>query len=101
MKKLTLLLTTSALIAVGTYAYAQSSTGASFADTWVTQLEAEGYTQIEVEVEDGEIEIEGVLNGMEREIRLDEATGTVLSDEIEAEDEDENNEEGEDDEDDA
>ena len=94
MKKLTLLLGSTALMGLGAFAYAQSSN--SLADPWVSQLESEGYTDIEVETEDGEIEIEGVKHGQEREITLDEATGEVLSDELEAEDQDGEDEEDDD-----
>ena len=67
----------------------------------VAQLEAEGYTNIEVEVDGAETEIEGVLNGMEREITVNSETGEILADETEAEDDDEDdNDEDDSDEDD-
>ncbi len=66
----------------------------------IAKLEAEGYQNIEVETEDGQIEIEGVLGDMEREITLDEVTGEVLSDETEPVDDDDDDED-DDDEDDA
>ena len=65
-------------------------------DDMIAQLEAEGYTQIEVETEDGVIEIEGVLDGMEREIEIDAETGEILSDEIEPEDDDEDDDQDDD-----
>ena len=86
MKKIATLLASTALLGAATFAYAQS--GNSYADAWVAQLEAEGYANISVEIEQGEIEIEGTKNGEEREITLDEATGATLSDITEAEDED-------------
>ena len=74
------------MIGAGAFAYAQS--GNSYADAWVAQLESEGYSDVSVEIENGEIEIEGLKDGEEREITLDEATGAVLSDMTEAEDQD-------------
>jgi len=58
-------------------------------DDVVKMLEAEGYTQIEVESEDGETEIEGISAKGEREITLD-ADGNIIEDETEFEDEDGN-----------
>ena len=49
----------------------------------VAQLEAEGYTQIQVETEGTETEIEAIRNDVEREITLDTETGAVLTDETE------------------
>ena len=66
----------------------------------VAQLEAEGYTEIEVEVDGDVTEIEGVLNGMEREIEINTVSGEILSDETEAVDSDDDEDE-DDDEDDA
>lgn len=51
------------------------------------ELEAQGYTVIEFEIEDGEIEVEVTRDGEEFEIELDPETGAVA--EIEAEDDDE------------
>ena len=98
MKKIATLLASTALLGAATFAYAQS--GNSYADAWVAQLEAEGYANISVEIEQGEIEIEGTKNGEEREITLDEATGATLSDVTEAEDEDTDDENEPEDEDD-
>ena len=64
----------------------------------VAQLEAEGYTNIEVEVDGAETEIEGVLNGMEREITVNSETGEILADETEAEDDDEDDNDDDEDE---
>ena len=66
----------------------------------VAQLEGEGYTEIEVEVDGDVTEIEGVLNGMEREIEINTVSGEILSDETEAVDSDDDEDE-DDDEDDA
>ena len=66
-------------------------------EDWVAQLEAEGYTDIEVEVEGDVTEIEGVLNGMEREIEINTVTGEILSDETEAEDDEDDDDEDDDD----
>ena len=54
----------------------------------VAQLTADGYTQIEVEVEGEVTEIEAMLNGIEREIEINSATGEILSDKTETEDDD-------------
>ena len=68
----------------------------------VAQLEGEGYTEIEVEVDGDVTEIEGVLNGMEREIEINTVSGEILSDETEAVDsDDDEDEDDDDDEDDA
>ena len=71
-------------------------------DDLVAQMEAEGYTQIEVETENGETEVEGVLNNMEREVTFD-ADGNVIKDETSPVDEedDEDDSESEDDDDDS
>jgi len=62
----------------------------------VAQMEAEGYTQIEIETENGETEVEGVLNGMEREVTFD-ADGTIIKDETSpADDEDQDEDEDDD-----
>ena len=65
----------------------------------VAQLEGEGYTEIEVEVEDDVTEIEGVLDGMEREIEMNSSTGEILSDETEAVDSDDDAEDDDEDKD--
>jgi len=87
MKKLTFVAASTVLMGTAALAYAQS--GNSDADTWVATLTAEGYSDIDIEIEDGQIEIEGLKDGVEREIVLDEATGTVLRDTTEIEDEEE------------
>ena len=92
------LLTTTGLVlvAVATPVFAQSSL-----DEVTAQLEAEGFTQIEIELNDGEIEIEGYRAGQEREMVFDATTWELLSDEthadLEADDDDDS--EGSEDED--
>ena len=51
-----------------------------------SKLEAEGYTVTEIEIEDGEIEVEYVVDGQEYEITMSGETGQVL--EVELEDDD-------------
>ncbi|MEM6666136.1 MAG: PepSY domain-containing protein [Pseudomonadota bacterium] len=51
-----------------------------------TALTAQGYTIEEIEREDGEIEVEAMLDGVEYEIEIDPETGAIL--EIELEDDD-------------
>ena len=55
----------------------------------IAMLESEGYTQIEVETEDGETEIEATGPNGEKEITLD-ADGNIIEEEAEFEDEDGN-----------
>ncbi|MGI9391087.1 MAG: PepSY domain-containing protein [Boseongicola sp.] len=50
------------------------------------KFEAQGYTVTEIEVEDGEIEVEYVLDGQEYEVTLNPDSGEVL--EVELEDDD-------------
>lgn len=59
-------------------------------------LEAEGYTIEEVETEDGMLEVEALLAGMQYEIEVDLGTGQIA--EIEAEDEDDDAADDDDDE---
>lgn len=56
------------------------------AEPVIAALEAEGYVIEEVELEDGEIEIEAEKDGMEREITLAADTGAVMTDESEVDD---------------
>ena len=53
-----------------------------------SKLEAEGYTVTEIEIEDGEIEVEYVVDGQEYEITMSGETGQVLEVELEDDDED-------------
>lgn len=48
-----------------------------------TALEAQGYVVEEIETEDGNMEVEVVLDGTELEIVIDGQSGTVLETEIE------------------
>ena len=93
------LLTTTGLVlvAVATPVFAQSSL-----DEVTAQLEAEGFTQIEIELNDGEIEIEGYRAGQEREMVFDATTWELLSDETHAdlEADDDNDSDGSEDDDD-
>ncbi len=54
----------------------------------VAELEAAGYTDIEVETEDGLVEIEATGPDGEIEILMDPETGEILEEELEDEDED-------------
>ncbi|QMU56937.1 MAG: PepSY domain-containing protein [Boseongicola sp.] len=58
------------------------------------KFEAQGYTVTEIEAEDGEIEVEYLMDGQEYEVTIASDTGTVV--EIEAEDGDDDDD-GEDD----
>ena len=78
-----------ALIAAPALAFAQFNVG----DTLPTAeadlraaLESQGYQIDEIEMEDDEIEVEAMLDGVEYELVLSAATGQVI--EIELEDED-------------
>ena len=50
------------------------------------QVEARGYNVLEIEVEDGEIEVEYEVDGAEFEAEIDPTTGAIV--EVEAEDDD-------------
>jgi hypothetical protein len=45
-------------------------------------VEAQGYTVQEIEIEDGEIEVEVLLNGVETELVVDMTTGIVTEIEL-------------------
>ena len=51
-------------------------------------LEAQGYTVMEVEIEDGEIEVEAMVDGQEVEFEVAADTGAILEVELEDEDDD-------------
>ncbi len=51
-------------------------------------VEAQGYTVSEIEFEDGEIEVEAMLNGQAYEIEIAADTGLVLEVELEDDDDD-------------
>jgi hypothetical protein len=58
-------------------------------DDLVAKLRAEGWTKIEVEPEGAaHMEIEAYRDGMEREILIMTATGEVILDSVEADDDD-------------
>lgn len=78
MKKLTTFTALALSISAAT-ALAQSSI-----DQITAQLQAEGFGNIEVEVKDGTIEIEGYRAGQEREMVFDAATWELLKDETHA-----------------
>lgn len=46
-------------------------------------VEAQGYTVTEIEIEDGEIEVEVLLDGVETELVVDMTTGVVTEIELE------------------
>ena len=46
-------------------------------------VEAQGYTVSEIEIEDGEIEVEVLLDGVETELVVDMTTGIVTEIELE------------------
>jgi|GEM_PF-6173544 len=90
-------LTTTGLVFLASAApmFAQSSV-----DEVIAQLTTEGFSDIEVEVNDGTIEVEGYRAGHERELVFDAATWEVLSDEthaeFEADDDDDDDDDAED-----
>ena len=63
-------------------------------------LEAQGYTVIEIEFEDDEIEVAAMLDGQLFEFEISPETGLVLEIEEEDEDDDDEDEDDEEDEDD-
>lgn len=62
----------------------------------VAQLTGAGYTGIEIEVEGNVTEVEARLNGMEREIKINTATGEILSDKTEVDDDNDDNDDNDD-----
>ena len=59
-------------------------------------MEAQGYEVLEIEIEDDEIEVDYVLDGVEYEAEIDPATGAIIALELEDED-DEDEDDSEDD----
>ena len=53
-----------------------------------SKLEAQGYTVTEIEIKDGEIEVEYVADGQEYEVTMSGETGQVLEVELEDDDDD-------------
>lgn len=75
------------LMASAVIAYANTDTAIPEQATEIAQmLEAEGWTIVEVEIEDGEVEIEAEKDDMEREVVVSLETGAVLEDETEQDD---------------
>ncbi|MEE2944810.1 MAG: PepSY domain-containing protein [Pseudomonadota bacterium] len=97
MKKL---LATTAAITLG---FATQSYAQSFTDTIVADLEAQGYTDIEVETDGDKTIVEAVLGDTEYEFTYDSTSQELLETEEELFDEDDEHdlkdEDGEDDED--
>ncbi|MEM7295173.1 MAG: PepSY domain-containing protein [Pseudomonadota bacterium] len=60
-------------------------------------LEAQGYTISEIEIEDGEIEAEVMLNGQELEIEVAADTGQVIEVAADEDDDDDDDDDGDDD----
>lgn len=65
----------------------------------IAALEAKGYTIEEIETEDGEIEVEVMLNGAEMEIEIAADTGAVTEVEMDDEDDSDDDDSDEDDDD--
>lgn len=63
--------------------YATTALAQDPVQSLIAQFQNYGYTHIEVKRGPSQIKIEGVLNGMEREIVVDAATGAILKDETE------------------
>ncbi len=78
-------LLTSGMIALGLGAQVQAET---FAQRVEAAMAAQGYTDIEIEMSDGKLKVEGRKDGMEVETVYLAATEEVLSHEVEEDDED-------------
>ena len=89
------ILLTSSVIALGLGVQVHAET---FAERIEARMIADGYTDIEIEVVDGKLKVEGKKEGMEVETVYLAATEEVLSQEVE---EDDANEDDDDDDDDA
>ncbi len=78
-----------ALIPAGAYAnFTVGDTLGTDLQEISAQLEAQGYKVLEIEQEDGEIEVEYMVGGQEYELEIDVATGVVVEIELEDEDDD-------------
>ena len=76
-----------ALIPAAAFAsFAVGETVGTDLDEIRAKFESQGYTVTEIEVEDGEIEVEYVLDGQEFEVTIAADTGEVLEDELEVDD---------------
>lgn len=87
-----LILLTSAAICAPAIAFAAVNVGETVGvsdEEILSKLEAAGYTEIEIEREDGEIEVEAMLNGQSFEIEIAADTGQIEEIELEDDDDDE------------
>ena len=76
-----------ALIPVGAFAsFTLGEQVGTSLDEIRSQLEGKGYTVMEIEVEDGEIEVEYQADGQIYEMEIAESTGQVIGIELEDED---------------
>lgn len=94
MKRI-LVTTTAITLGLTSWAYAQS-----FSDQIVADLEAQGYTDIEVETDGDETVIEAVLGDTEYEFTYNTATEELIDTEEEPADKDDDGEEDDDEEED-
>ena len=78
------------LIPVGAYAVSVGDQMGTDLEAIRASFEAEGYTVTEIELEDGEIEVEYLVDDQEYEVSIAADTGLVT--EIELEDEDDDDE---------
>ena len=78
MKKI---LSTTAIVFLGTAAFAQST---DFESRVTADLESQGYTVVDVETDGGELIVEATRNGMEFEFTYDSTSEELLSTEEEA-----------------
>ena len=102
MTKTTILGTTGLIALLPLAAFANLAVGNSLGTTEaevVAALEAEGYEIIEVEVEDGEIEVEYMVDGQLFEVEVDASTGMIAELELEDEDDDDDSDDDDDDQD--
>ncbi|MDC0738735.1 hypothetical protein N6L24_10625 [Cognatishimia sp. SS12] len=90
------LLMTSALVALGFSAQAQS---ADFIDRVSADLAAQGYDDVDVETDGGTIVFEATRDGVEFEFIYDSATEALLETREEAEDDDADDDDADDDDD--
>lgn len=89
-----------AALSIPAIAFAQLNVGDTMGTTEAditAALTAQGYTVLEIEIENDEIEAEVALDGVESEITIDIATGQILEVELDDEDDDSDDEEDDDD----
>lgn len=89
------LTSTAIILGLGAAAYAQT-----FEERIVQGLEADGYTDIEVEVADGLMTVEAEKDGNELETVYDMATEEVISQDIHADDDEDDEDDDDEDEED-